>query len=137
MRCPHCETDVDEHPANRCLDAWVAEAAMGNPPLYQATKKENNEWGTTSIIGEPMSLSNCQELCERLDEGFVPDIRAGNAHYSTSIAAAWEVVEKLKNEYTDIDFDGEDWRVFFSTDTFAFAPDVKLAICHAALKAVL
>lgn len=28
IRCPHCETEIDEHKANRCLDAWVAEAVM-------------------------------------------------------------------------------------------------------------
>jgi len=26
--CPHCNTDVDEHPASRCLDAWVATTVM-------------------------------------------------------------------------------------------------------------
>lgn len=29
MKCPHCETHIDEHKANRCLDAWIAEKVMG------------------------------------------------------------------------------------------------------------
>ncbi|KKK65183.1 hypothetical protein LCGC14_2976710, partial [marine sediment metagenome] len=28
MKCPHCQIEVDEHEANRCLDAWVAEVVM-------------------------------------------------------------------------------------------------------------
>ena len=56
-------------------------------------------------------------------------------HYSMWIAAAWGVVEKLKNSETDIDYDDDgDWRVFFSARTFGFAPLVSLAICRAAIK---
>jgi len=29
MNCPTCGLDIDEHPTNRCLDAWVAEEVMG------------------------------------------------------------------------------------------------------------
>lgn len=28
MNCPYCNTHIDEHPASRCLDAWVAETVM-------------------------------------------------------------------------------------------------------------
>jgi len=34
MNCPHCQIAVDEHPANRCLDAWVAEKVMGWESSY-------------------------------------------------------------------------------------------------------
>lgn len=28
MNCPHCKTEVDEHPANLCLNQWVAVEVM-------------------------------------------------------------------------------------------------------------
>lgn len=58
--------------------------------------------------------------------------------YSTDIAAAWTIVDKLKDRYTDIDYEGDggDWRVFFSDDTFGLSQHVEVAICRAALKAV-
>ena len=33
MNCPNCKTEIDEHEASRCLDAWVAKAVMGEAVL--------------------------------------------------------------------------------------------------------
>lgn len=33
MNCPTCGLDIDEHPADRCLDAWVAEAVFGRQKM--------------------------------------------------------------------------------------------------------
>ena len=29
MNCPHCNTPIDEHRADGCLDAWIAETVFG------------------------------------------------------------------------------------------------------------
>ena len=72
-----------------------------------------------------------------------------HVRYSTDIAAAWEVVEKLRNDgrFLQLDslgFDGEQWRCFFALteieeEKFPWvgeADTAPLAICRAALKAV-
>lgn len=28
MNCPHCKTHIDEHQADRCLDAWIAQDVL-------------------------------------------------------------------------------------------------------------
>jgi len=80
------------------------------------------------------------------------DINSGDSkipHYSTQIADAWPVVEKLKEKWGSIDIRGDgdnEWVVgwncdgmFFLDDTFAgavYAPTAPLAICLAALAVV-
>jgi hypothetical protein len=60
-----------------------------------------------------------------------------NKHYSTDISAAWEVVEKLKPQFQEITIDADkDWRCYFDS-ACAFAETAPLAICRAALLAVM
>ena len=58
--------------------------------------------------------------------------------YSTDIAAAWEVVEKLSAEWSfTLARDTKDWwDAEFYADTFAKAPTAAHAICLSALNAV-
>ncbi|KKN10885.1 hypothetical protein LCGC14_1031990 [marine sediment metagenome] len=72
MKCPHCETEIDEHEANRCLDTWVAEAVM--------------EW---RIVGGIMEDGRGRGV--ELSDGNP----AFPSRYSTDIAAAWEVVGRI------------------------------------------
>lgn len=59
--------------------------------------------------------------------------------YSTDIAAAWEVVEKLKDRSPNIYYDtvGKKWHVGFDFDNLTpFSESLPHAICLAALKSV-
>jgi hypothetical protein len=114
--------------AGRELDALVAEKVMGADPstvhwhLSNATFLVDGKW---------------------VDVPPVP-------HYSTDIAAAWEVVEKMSQKYhwrIQSPFDvGDEWYAGLTPrsvtgwngrpDHYAGAPSAPLAICLAALKAV-
>ncbi len=67
--CPHCETPLDEHEANRCMDAWVETLRTGKrceqyiDSVFQTHDwhtRDGNTWGrpvptfttdTTAAIG--------------------------------------------------------------------------------------
>jgi hypothetical protein len=61
-------------------------------------------------------------------------------HYSTSIAAAWKVVEKLENNFVALSALGSGFRVemkaFVTATVYGEADTAAHAICLAALKAV-
>ena len=119
--------NIDELPAGRELDALVAERVMG--------------WHITDAIKKP----------GQDDYGVAPGqvgvlwvVRVPD--YSTDIAAAWQVVERLikLDAFVSLDYDfqnvdSEKWSVTFITrkaidcESGETAP---LAICRAALKAV-
>lgn len=155
INCPHCNTQIDEHEASRCLDAWVANEVMGwrgrevtmtnillppqgweryfdNDTLY-GPPSEKREWDFDS-----RQFYNSDKGGKTMP--IVP-------HYSASIAAAWEVAEKLADRWPDFNigkgwdeytglwvvswgFDGHGWATMDATT----AP---LAICRAALKAMV
>ncbi len=78
MNCPHCETEIDEHEASRCLDAWVwaifhpeIELWYGDPTGFEY--EGNMDWWRS-------------DQKDADDEYFLICPR-----YSTDIAAAWEV----------------------------------------------
>ena len=126
MNCPHCNVHIDEHPASRCLDAWVAEAVM----KLDRVRIDGTD-GEAIFKRAPSTTS----------WGFVPI-------FSTDISAAWQVVEKLAKQWPDLSigsgwnkegdgkwsvgwgFDGHGWEW---TEPCETAP---LAICRAAIKAV-
>ena len=59
-------------------------------------------------------------------------------HYSTQIADAWLVVEKLKERFDiEISCNVQGWTMYVYNDTYSgiYAPTAPLAICLAALKA--
>ena len=125
---------MSELPAGRELDALVAEKVMGwditNPSIW---------WGNREVSG-PFPDCDCTSHREATT---IPE-------FSTGIAAAWEVVEKLKGQLTlqgphSVGFnEGESypnhWTAGFTDkawdDIRGEANTAPLAICRAALKAV-
>lgn len=121
MNCPHCNVHIDEHPASRCLDAWVARGVMD---WMLVITHDDVDWVCADSEGQ-----------RRL----IPA-------YSTDIAAAWEVVEKLSQYcYVDIGVDvsgaqvqidvndNGEWQLAFVESTRA--DTAPLAISRAAIKA--
>ena len=116
-------------PPGSVLDALVAEKVLGwhrwDPP--QSILHHGLQWYWTD--GEAQEDSQGISL---------PSERAKNTwHPSTSIAAAWDVVEKIVQEYRwcDLTFNGTAWECQINLEK-CIAPSAPLAICLAALKAV-
>ena len=115
-------------PAGREMDALVAEKVM-----------TLNVWQHEKRVKQLAFRGNrSREVL-----GTVIEIIAGDRmlqNYSTDIAAAWQVVEKTKNDY-DITRVGGKWHAWlFAIDevlTEAYADTAPLAICRAALLAVM
>jgi hypothetical protein len=112
----------------RELDALIAEKVMGLI-LERDCTVQNVVTGVYLVSRNPFQVAE------------IP-------HYSTSIADAWEVVEKLEsdgflpsmysNEEWEVEFNKNDGRFLQSADTVGFgrALTAAHAICLAALKAV-
>jgi len=142
LRCPRCNETVDEHPANRCLDAWVAEVVMGLPPREHAIRWEQ---GWTPEGDDGWSGFQCS-YCDASEKTDDPCVR----HYSRWIAEAWEVVEKLSGLGVVSVASGDDrlgglhmcefipWGCYMGRGGLLRieADTYPLAICRAALKAV-
>ncbi len=126
MNCPRCNLSVDEHPANRCMDAWVAEAVMG----YRLI---DGIW-----------------YYPPYRHGMMADDVGPVWRYSTSIADAWVVVEKFRRGHggkaaacvmclTSDEADEDSYCRIFGVDredVQGQATQMPLAISRAALKAV-
>ena len=134
IRCPNCDTSVDEHDSGRCLDAWVSEVVFGEPAKWwEVPGHRHDYWKDTGTVITELS------------------------HYSTDIAAAWEVVEKLGFSiwcaggpdvwewgagYWDWEDGKQDLLVYVLEDNAAserlspISATAHLAICRAALKAM-
>jgi len=78
MNCPYCDTPLDEHEANRCLDAWFHVVVMGlkvwdnclapypnTSRMFDPRRMTEHKTDNTKCIGNPID------------------------YYSTDIAAAW------------------------------------------------
>ena len=116
-------------PAGREMDALVAEKVMG--------------WSRGTYHSDGVDYLRDPEGTSHLN---VPQ-------YSTDIAAAWQVVEKIRTKYPVIristgDLMGKYWQCHMAdawrevsheddSDWFANAPTAPLAICRAALLAVM
>jgi hypothetical protein len=125
--------DILKMEAGRELDVLVAEKVMGEiKPVYSHEFHIEPKW---SIGGNWYCLPEYSsgDICEWQPKPF-----------STYIAAAWEVVEKIQSNgdvlsltYLE-DFGEMMWDVHFRiANTFAYAPTAPLAICRAALLAVM
>ena len=143
--------------AGRELDALVAEKVMGFCSCLNSEHYLDSSWSvpvpsswvgyaegrrTTSSVYVVDSVNDLWH-CTEHDLPLPP----GKADYSTSIAAAWEVVEKFHPEwFVDIMtpiIESEPWLCYIHKPTeeasevySAFADTAPLAICLAALKAV-
>lgn len=156
MNCPTCGLDIDEHPANRCLDAWVAGAVFKRQVKY-VPPEELPPAG--KIDGVPILRRHGVWLLDDYDpeqDGITVslwDVPASHvSHYSTDIVAAWKIVETLRCGWRGhaaacIDIKISDWVSRPDCQVTIFAPDIVdvkaeayspcLAICRAALKVKL
>ena len=138
--------EIDALHAGRELDALVAERVMG----YTTSKMDGLPETDRYILWERVPLSDVGGIDRPL------------SHYSTSIADAWEVLEKIKaislEAFTGLDFPDEcfvvawdrsskNWVAGFHSiegyeagwvsDCRSVADTAPLAICRAAIKAVM
>jgi hypothetical protein len=127
-------------------DAWVAEKVMGwemctfdhSRPKHRSSKdfpgtiinnwdsKGPHKWLESPDGQSKVYLCGCECVGEEIP------------HYSTDIAAAWEVVEKIysqTNHFT-LNYDPSHPLVDFGEDALDIGASVPEAICLAALKAV-
>lgn len=122
---------IEEMPAGRELDAFVAEKVMGWKYVDHNEAYDLPISGVAFGKGSPDGLSRCP----------VP-------YYSTDIAAAWEVVEKLRKDgfafdsYSSGSEEAEHpWTdaIFMkdNNECLVRAETMPLAICRAASMAVL
>lgn len=127
--------------AGREMNRLIANKVMGFVPC--------NVWlyGNLGAAGGAISMNNG---CEHSGKCYPADEKlpfGGPRHYSTDIAAAWEVVEKLDYfslEKITANNDDKSYIVRFVTQinnemqvTNTIAPTAPLAICRAALLAVM
>jgi hypothetical protein len=125
--------------AGREMDELIAKAVMG---YYETTVKEEFYEGGRFVLKELNALTR-----EGLHGGYIYHYQIKG--YSTDIAAAWQVVEKLKPSYQfglwSDDFDGAEGFGcrFRLKGTIAYDRDIvwtetaPLAICRASLLATL
>jgi hypothetical protein len=107
--------------AGREMDALVATEVMKQAVVQGA----NCMWECGSETGPGLTHTY------RATTGFYDPVPL----YSTSISAAWEVVEKMRHLDPMVSWDDPKWEVSFS-DVWAIADTAPHAICLAALKAV-
>jgi hypothetical protein len=121
--------EIDAMPAGREMDALVAEKVMGFVVMrHRDVDGQHIEHGPDEWMRGPDGEAPRYAYMVPVD------------HYSTDIAAAWEVVEKLKPDdwaFRVEVLDDGDWWASFSATAESWAGTVPLAICRAALKAAL
>ena len=149
MNCPRCGKPIDEHEAGTCMDAWVAKTVMGLNISHLGVVWEEGYMEDGMDGWDGFVCPRCKTPESMLDK--VPCAK----HYSTDISAAWEVVERFrKGDYSHPKnitvacviemtvYDGvshEDCgvRIYSPTQSIvdAYANEMSLAICRAALRA--
>ena len=126
--------------AGRELDALVAEEVMGE---VEAHAPVGDGLTRTDVFGAPSLLA----ADDKIRVAYPKSLAAGRLwpaqycgpKYSTDLAAAWEVVEKMRERYVDflLEWDHDQWRASYCGENEdARADTVALAICLAALRAV-
>ncbi len=111
-----------EFKAGKELDALVAEKVMGWKKLFKKDYPDSGDWRGL-------------EWMWREREGFMYSEAQSTKPYSTNIAAAWEVVEKLRDDNFKIQEHGTHWKVHFGA-AWRGAETVPHAICLVALDVV-
>ena len=122
MKCPHCDTPIDEHKASRCLDAWVDFVVFG---------------------AEPRIMSNGQIVGRKF---FSTDIAV-----AWEVVELFRRGKQTQNNGKDsvacnIKLRISDWATIEDCEVIIYSPslapalgsgyEMPLAICRAALKAV-
>ena len=125
----------------RELDALVAERVMG---WVRCSAWQGANLGSAGgFVGMNHGCEHARGTC------FPADDSVPWPHFSTDIAAAWEVVEKMRKDgwgmtVDSLGFPGEEWRAWFQCDVshdylkmeIGEAATAPHAICLTALKAV-
>jgi hypothetical protein len=135
--------EIDYLPAGRELDALVAQKVMGLSPC-DAWKEDMDlgpRYWAEKLCGTWESPSSHE--CYPKDTK-IQDLEGGLSYYSTSIEAAWGVVEKLShlpfclnmNTALRDDITPNTWCVWWGILPATYADTAPLAICKAALKMV-
>jgi len=123
MNCQHCNTHIDEHPANACLNEWIAVDIMGEekPDIV-------HERFHLRVIYSDGGNWYCGQEYDKNDVciWYAKD-------FSGYISAAWEVIEHLREE-TTLRWTNGWWCTLGNSK--ASAVQVTLAICRAAIRAV-
>jgi hypothetical protein len=132
--------DIDLMPAGREMDALVAEKVMGEPKPIIVDDWDSvfSRWLDGCPIESPKEawLEAC--LYEHGDtQEWIP------RPFSTDIAAAWQVMEKLKDKFfCGIEFCGDCWQASMQEREGGLdyvegnADTAPIAICRVALKAM-
>lgn len=112
--------------SEREIDALIHEHVFGKKAVfYKGPKPCWDGW----CDGDPDIEENCGQFYDQRIKNKLP-------RYSTNIADAWQVVEKMKSRLPTIDFDGLEWNVSMFGDggPEASHESAPMAICLAALK---
>ena len=118
--------EILKMPAGREMDALIAKHVMGTSP--RIVKREYSS-------GFELISQDWKEVVDRE--------LAAMRHYSTDIAAAWQVVEKIPGAVSLQRMDsGASWRAWYQPTPGSFSAwtqseTAPLAICHAALLAMM
>jgi hypothetical protein len=116
---------IDAMPAGREMDALVAEKVMGFVVMrHRDVDGQHIEHNPDELMRGPDGEAPRYAYMVPVD------------HYSTDIAAAWEVVEKLVSEQGLHLWWHNVWLVDFALSGAQRAETAPLAICRAALKTV-
>jgi hypothetical protein len=131
-----CGVEVAEHPASRCLDALVAERVMGWRTSVDAPAADRERWAQPIAVGWQWWNPN------RFPCPFQSDLPT----YSSSIAAAWEVVETVSHRWSrsftlgapHAKFSSPRYKLWFTRfgKASAYGETAPLAIVRAALLSV-
>lgn len=133
-----CTMDYDTLCAGREMDALIAEKVMGWDHTHDIDHCEGDSWYSycrnCSLTGE-----NGEIMCWHPGDPILNGCTKPPP-YSTSIEAAWKVVEKLCFEYGmtfggHVDPSQHGWQFGFGINE-VMAGTLPLSICRAALKAM-
>lgn len=129
---------IDEMQAGREMDALIAEKVMGF--THYVGDDVPNGHAHSYLRADEIPEVWLKELPNRDFVRFCKQC-GDMPNYSTHIEEAWEVVEWMKDWNFTLDWLGSDWQTMFQTEDdgefFSNADTAPLAICRAALKAVL
>ena len=139
--CPNCQTELDNHPANRCMDAWVAEFVLGYK-REKTPKDANGEFGGEDFLVPPGGISDDFRLPPK-----------GHIHFaymtppvSSRWDDAWQLLKRMTMQIACAGSGGQPTGFYagYASDCGLFNPDnpcaafdakdEKLAICRAAIK---
>ena len=131
---------IDEMPAGRKMDALVAERVMGFRREVDDTSDYNGvRHGNEVLIPPGETLDSLRDMLPR--KGEIPFGYFVTARYSTDIAAAWQVVERITQPPLTAEEAERAANTRFGfwwdeANLWAYsAPEAALLICRAALKA--